>query len=189
MLPSTVTVYELIFVALALPLEGYSWWMYREAMRSRHYWESQGVNGVTDLSTRASVRSARILLSVSTCILFIGFTAMSLPRRIYVPPVEPSWILAINPSLAIVVVALLLYNAIANRSTRERLIEIDMDRSRRDRLIATYGISINTSNEELFAYSGREMTRRTVSRPGVPMLVYMTEIRDRLRRLEREAGR
>lgn len=189
MLPSTVTVFELLFVSLALPLTGYSWWMFHESMRSRNYWESQGMNGVTELNTRASLRSASILFIVSVFIVLVGLTAMSLPRRYYDPPVEPAWILAINPTLAITVVGLLLYNTIANRNTRERLIAFEVDRVRNDKLIATYKITTHTSDEELADYAGQEMTRRTVSRPGVPMLRYLTDIRDRLRRLEREAGR
>ena len=190
MLPDTVSVTELVFVTLALTLSGYFWWHYQEALRSRHYWESKKMNGVTDLSTRSSVRNARILFMVSILIVFIGFTAMSIPKATYIPDVEPGWVLLINPLLAITVVALLLLGAVLNRSTREDLIALEVARDRRDKLIATYGITIRTSDEELHDIARSEQERRTVPRlHDMTMLAYLTDIRERLRVKERESGR
>lgn len=132
MLPETTSVLELAWTMLASVGLYSAWWLWRDAVRSRHYWELQGMNGAVAITTRTSARSSAVRTLTQGVFLLVGLMSMSLPPRSQAIA-EPHWILAL-PALGFIVVSVaLVVDSILSRRDRERLVDMEVARNRREK--------------------------------------------------------
>lgn len=167
MLPETVSGVELVWVGLSAIGVLVSWWLYRRAIRTRHYWQTNKMNGSVDINTRLNERSAGVLTFSQVAFLIAGITVMSYPSPIYEPSVDPAWVTVI-PAIALISAQVaLVASFILSLRDRDRLLSLEVERQRREKVIKVYGITASTSAAELARIVELEKQREDPTVPGV----------------------
>ena len=124
---STVSYLEVIWTLIALVGLITCGWLARDALKSRHYWETEGLNGGSDVTTRSNVRSSGIRAFRQFLNLILGLTAMTFPPS--ETDVDPAFLYYILPALFIISAIADTWDAIKARRDREELLEIERNRS------------------------------------------------------------
>ena len=74
---------DIAWTALSVVGLLWCWWLWRDATRTRHYWEAEGVNGGVEINTRNNVRSSGIRTAKAGLLVASGIIRMSLPPPQY----------------------------------------------------------------------------------------------------------
>lgn len=120
---------ELAWLLLSLVGMCWCWWLWRDATRTRHYWEAEGVNGGVEINTRNNVRSSGIRTAKAGLFVASGIIRLFLPAPVY-PGTNGTPLTRLPMALMAVAAALNTVDAILARRSRQQAITAEL-RSKR----------------------------------------------------------
>lgn len=121
---STLEIVWTVIAAIGLLTCG---WLFRDATKSRLYWETEGLNGGTDTATRSNVRSSAVRTFRQLLNLILGLTSMTFPPS--ENEIDPAFLYYILPGLFIAGAIIDVVDAIYGRRDRERILTIERGRN------------------------------------------------------------